>query len=154
VSTTTRQALRGREPPQLISTRAALELTDDNLRCSVDEYSKGVKKPLEFQDFRSRLQAGEAVAAFDFRRGQLKINLAQAVFEKQGFPLAKGARTVGWRPWFIPLESLHWWRWWTAGTFTFEDVELATLGVGALAQHRPPPRLRPTDGRVRGHLLR
>jgi hypothetical protein len=38
-----------------ISTRAALELTDDNLRCTVK--------------------------AFDFRRDQLKIKVAQAIFE-------------------------------------------------------------------------
>jgi hypothetical protein len=47
-----------------ISTRAALELTDDNLRCTVKEYSKWVEKALGISDLRSRLQAGEAVAAF------------------------------------------------------------------------------------------
>ena len=56
-----------------ISARAALELTDDNLRCTVKEYSKWVEEALGISDLRSRLQAGEAVAAFDFRRDQLKI---------------------------------------------------------------------------------
>ena len=54
-----------------ISARAALELTDDNLRCTVKEYSKWVEKALGISDLGSRLQAGEAVAAFDFRRDQL-----------------------------------------------------------------------------------
>src|SRR6476661_8772414 len=71
-----------------ISTRAALELTDDSLRCTVKEYSKWVEEALGISDLRSRLQAGKA------------------------------ARVVGWCPWFIPLESWHWWRWWTAGTST------------------------------------
>src|ERR1700752_315272 len=50
----------------------------------------------------------------------------------QGFPLVKAARVVGWCPWFIPLESWHWWRWWTAGTFT-------TSGGGLCP--RPDPRV-------------
>ena len=68
-----------------ISTRAALELTDDNLRCTVKEYSKWVEKALGISDLRSRLQAGEAVAAFDFRRDQLKIKVAQAISESGVF---------------------------------------------------------------------
>ena len=51
-----------------IATRAALELTDDNLRCTVKEYSKWVENALGISDLRSRLQAGEAVAAFELDR--------------------------------------------------------------------------------------
>ncbi len=72
-----------------ISTRAALELTDDNLRCTVKEYSKWVEKALGISDLRSRLQAGEAVAAFDFRRDQLKITWLKQ-FLKAGFSVSEG----------------------------------------------------------------
>src|ERR1700682_5681850 len=47
---------------------AELELTDHNLRCTVKEYSKWVEKALGISDLKSRLQAGEAVAGFGFRR--------------------------------------------------------------------------------------
>jgi hypothetical protein len=40
--------------------------------CLLKEYSKWVEKALGISDLRSRLQAGEAVAAFDFRRDQLR----------------------------------------------------------------------------------
>ena len=71
------------------STRAALELTDDNLRCTVKEYSKWVEKALGISDLRSRLQAGEAVAAFDFRRDQLKIKWLKQ-FLRGGFSVSEG----------------------------------------------------------------
>jgi len=61
-----------------ISTRAGPELTDDNLRCTVKEYSKWVEEALGISDLRSRLQAGEAVVAFDFRRDQLKIKCSSS----------------------------------------------------------------------------
>jgi len=73
-----------------LSTRAALELTDDNLRCTVKEYSKWVEKALGISDLRSRLQAGEAVAAFEFRRDQLKIKWLKR-FMKAGFSVSEGS---------------------------------------------------------------
>jgi hypothetical protein len=76
-----------------ISARAALELTDDNLRCTVKEYSKWVEKALGISDLRSRLQAGEAVAAFDFRRDQLKIKWLKQ-FLKAGFSVSEGSSLV------------------------------------------------------------
>ena len=81
-----------------ISTRAALELTDDNLRCTVKEYSGWVEKALGISDLRSRLQAGEAVAAFDFRRDQLKIKWLKQ-FLKAGFSVSEG----GSRRWLVSL---------------------------------------------------
>jgi hypothetical protein len=81
-----------------ISTRAALELTDDNLRCTVKEYSKWVEKALGISDLRSRLQAGEAVAAFDFRRDQLKIKWLKQ-FLKAGFAVSEGSS----RRWLVSL---------------------------------------------------
>jgi hypothetical protein len=81
-----------------ISARAALELTDDNLRCTVKEYSKWVEKALGISDLRSRLQAGEAVAAFDFRRDQLKIKWLKQ-FLKAGFSVSEG----GSRRWLVSL---------------------------------------------------
>jgi hypothetical protein len=81
-----------------ISTRAALELTDDSLRCTVKEYSKWVEKALGISDLRSRLQAGEAVAAFDFRRDQLKIKWLKQ-FLKAGFSVSDG----GSRRWLVSL---------------------------------------------------
>ena len=114
-----------------ISTRATLELTDDNLRCTVQEYSKWVEKALGISDLRSRLQAGEAVAAFDFRRDQLKIRWLKQ-FLNAGFSVSEGGCTVGWYPSFIRLESWHSWRWWTAGTST-------TNGGGLFL--RPDPRV-------------
>src|ERR1700737_5493818 len=76
--------------------RAELELTDYNLRCTVKEYSKWVEKALGISDLRSRLQAGEAVAAFDFRRDQLKIKWLKQ-FLKAGFSVSEGSsrRWVG-----------------------------------------------------------
>jgi hypothetical protein len=82
----------------LISTRATLELTDDNLRCTVKEYSKWVEKALGISDLRSRLQAGEAVAAFEFRRDQLKITWLKQ-FLKAGFSVSEG----GSRRWLVSL---------------------------------------------------
>src|SRR5258708_38109121 len=73
-----------------ISTRAALELTDDNLRCTVKEYSKWVEKALGISDLRSRLQAGEAGAAFYFRRDQLKNKWLQHFLEA-GFSGSEGS---------------------------------------------------------------
>jgi hypothetical protein len=81
-----------------ISARAALELTDDNLRCTVKEYSKWVEKALGISDLRSRLQAGEAVAAFDFRRDQLKIKWLKQ-FLKAGFSVSEGSS----RRWLVSL---------------------------------------------------
>jgi hypothetical protein len=81
-----------------ISTRAALELTDDNLRCTVKEYSKWVEKALGISDLRSRLQAGEAVAAFDFRRDQLKIRWLKQ-FLNAGFSVSEG----GSHRWLVSL---------------------------------------------------
>ena len=72
-----------------ISTRAALELTDDNLRCTVKEYSKWVEKALGISDLKSRLQAGEAVAAFDFRRDRLKVKWLKQ-FLNAGFEVSEG----------------------------------------------------------------
>ena len=72
-----------------ISTRAALELTDDSLRCTVKEYSNWVETALGISDLRSRLQAGEAVVAFDFRRGQLEIKWLKR-FLKAGFSVSDG----------------------------------------------------------------
>jgi len=81
-----------------ISARAALELTDDNLRCTVKEYSKWVEEALGISDLRSRLQAGEAVAAFDFRRDQLKIKWLKQ-FLNAGFSVSEG----GSRRWLVSL---------------------------------------------------
>ena len=81
-----------------ISARATLELTDDNLRCTVREYSKWVEKALGISDLRSRLQAGEAVAAFDFRRDQLKIKWLKQ-FLKAGFSVSEGSS----RCWLVSL---------------------------------------------------
>ena len=81
-----------------ISTRAALELTDDNLRCTVKEYSKWVEKALGISDLNSRLQAGEAVAAFDFRRDQLKIKWLKR-FLRAGFSVSEGSS----RRWLVSL---------------------------------------------------
>jgi hypothetical protein len=81
-----------------ISTRATLELTDDNLRCTVQEYSKWVEKALGISDLRSRLQAGEAVAAFDFRRDQLKIRWLKQ-FLNAGFSVSEG----GSHRWLVSL---------------------------------------------------
>jgi hypothetical protein len=83
-----------------ISTRAALELTDDNLRCTVKEYSKWVEKAVGISDLRSRLQAGEAVAAFDFRRDQLKIKRLKQ-FLKAGFSVSDGSS----RRWLVSRVS-------------------------------------------------
>src|SRR5271156_3933904 len=47
-----------------ISTRAALELTDDNLPGKVKEYSKWVEKFSGISDLRTRPQAGQPVPAF------------------------------------------------------------------------------------------
>ena len=81
-----------------ISARAALELTDDYLRCTVKEYSKWVEKALGISDLRSRLQAGEAVAAFDFRRDQLRIKWLKS-FLNAGFSVSEG----GSRRWLVSL---------------------------------------------------
>ena len=81
-----------------ISTRAALELTDDNLRCTVKEYSKWAEKALGISDLRSRLQAGQAVAAFDFRRDQLKIKWLKQ-FLNAGFSVSEGSS----RRWLVSL---------------------------------------------------
>jgi hypothetical protein len=72
-----------------ISTRAELELTDHHLRCTVKEYSKWVEKALGTSDLKSRLQAGEAVAAFDFRRDRLKIKWLKQ-FLNAGFEVREG----------------------------------------------------------------
>ena len=79
-----------------LSTRAALELTDDTLRCTVMEYSKWVEKALEISDLRSRLRAGQTVAAFDFRRDQLEITWLKR-FLKAGFSVSSG----GSRRWLV-----------------------------------------------------
>src|ERR1700709_983559 len=73
-----------------ISARAALELTDDNLRCTVKEYSKWVEKALGIPDLRSRLQAGEAVLAFDSRGVEVKIKLLKE-FLGAGFSVSEGS---------------------------------------------------------------
>ena len=72
-----------------ISTRAELELTDHNLRCTVKEYSTWVEKALGISDLKSRLQAGEAVAAFDFRRDRLKVKWLKQ-FLNAGFEVSEG----------------------------------------------------------------
>ena len=72
-----------------ISTRADLELTDYYLRCTVKEYSKWVEKALGISDLKSRLQAGEAVAAFDFRRDRLKVTWLKQ-FLNAGFEVSEG----------------------------------------------------------------
>jgi len=77
-----------------VSTRALLELTDDNLRCTVKEYSKWVEEALGISDLRFRLQAREAVVAFDFRRDQLKIKWLKR-FLKAGFSVSEG-NSRGW----------------------------------------------------------
>ncbi len=87
-----------------ISTRAELELTDHNLRCTVKEYSKWVEMALGISDLKSRLRAGEAVAAFDFRRDRLKVKWLKQ-FLMRVSRLVKAARSVGWCPSFIPRES-------------------------------------------------
>ena len=79
-----------------ISTRAALELTDDNLRCTVKEYSKWVEKALGISILVA--EAGEAVAAFDFRRDQLKIKWLKQ-FLNAGFSVSEG----GSRRWLVSL---------------------------------------------------
>ena len=81
-----------------ISTRAALELTDETLRCTVKEYSKWIEKALGMSDLRSRLQAGEAVVAFEFRRDQLEIRWLKR-FLKAGFSVSEG----GSRRWLVSL---------------------------------------------------
>ncbi|MFG1930749.1 hypothetical protein ACGFK1_08825 [Mycobacterium sp. NPDC048908] len=81
-----------------ISTRAVLELTDDNLRCAVKEYSRWVEKAMAISDLRSRLQVSEAVVAFDFRRDQLKIKWLKR-FLKAGFSVSDGRS----RPWLVSL---------------------------------------------------
>ncbi|RZT19064.1 hypothetical protein EV589_3327 [Mycobacterium sp. BK558] len=73
-----------------LSTRAALELTEDNVRCTLKEYSKWVEKALEISDLNSRLRAGEAVVAFDFRRDQLKIKWLWR-FLRAGFCVSDGS---------------------------------------------------------------
>ncbi len=88
--------MRNRLSP--ISTRAALELTDDALRCTVTEYAKWVEKAMGISDLKSRLQEGEAVAAFDFRRDQLKIKWLSR-FLKAGFSVSDG----GSRRWLVSL---------------------------------------------------
>ena len=77
-----------------ISVRAGLELTDDNLRCTVKEYSKWVEKALGISDLRSRLQAGEAVVASD----QLRIKWLKQ-FLNAGFSVSEG----GSRRWLVSL---------------------------------------------------
>jgi hypothetical protein len=72
-----------------IPTRAALELGDRNLRCTVQEYSKWVEKALGVTDLRSRVHAGEPVVAFDFKRDQLKIKWLKQ-FLKAGFSVSEG----------------------------------------------------------------
>jgi hypothetical protein len=67
-------------------------------RCTVKEYSKWVEKALGISDLRSRLQAGEAVAAFDFRRDQLKIKWLKR-FLKAGFSVSEGSS----RRWLVSL---------------------------------------------------
>jgi uncharacterized protein YegP (UPF0339 family) len=74
------------------------QLTDDNLRCTVKEYSKWVEKALGISDLRSRLQAGEAVVAFDFRRDQLRIKWLKQ-FLNAGFSVSEG----GSRRWLVSL---------------------------------------------------
>jgi hypothetical protein len=81
-----------------ISTKAALELTDDRLRCTVTQYSKWVEKALGISDLRSRLRAGDAVVAFDFRRDQLKIKWLKQ-FLNAGFSVSEGAS----RRWVVSL---------------------------------------------------
>ncbi|KMO70788.1 hypothetical protein MCHLDSM_05681 [Mycolicibacterium chlorophenolicum] len=71
------------------STRAALELSEDSLRCTVKEYSKWVEKALGVSDLNSRLRAGEPVVAFDFRRDQLKIKWLWR-FLRAGFSVSDG----------------------------------------------------------------
>jgi hypothetical protein len=70
------------------------QLTDDNLRCTVKEYSKWVEKALGISDLRSRLQAGEAVVAFD----QLRIKWLKQ-FLNAGFSVSEG----GSRRWLVSL---------------------------------------------------
>ena len=114
-----------------ISTRAALELTDDNLRCTVKEYSKWVEKALGISDLRSRLQAGEAVAAFDFRRDQLKIKWLKQ-FLKAGFSVSEG----GSRRWLVSLV-------YPTGIMALVEVVAAgtsTTNGGGLCL-RPDPRV-------------
>jgi hypothetical protein len=81
-----------------IPARAALELTDDTLRCTVKEYAKWVERAMGISDLKSRLEAGEAVAAFDFRRDQLKIKWLRQ-FLKAGFVVSEG----GSHRWLVSL---------------------------------------------------
>src|SRR6476619_1646031 len=60
-----------------------------------------VENPLGISDLRSRLQAGEAVAACDFRREQLKIKWLKQ-FRKAGFSVSEG----GSRRWLVSLVYL------------------------------------------------
>ena len=81
-----------------VATRAVLELTDDSLRCAVMEYSEWVEKALGISDLRPRLQAGESVVAFAFRRDQLKIKWLHQ-FLNAGFSVGEGSS----RRWLVSL---------------------------------------------------
>lgn len=72
------------------STRAALELTEDTVRCTVEEYSMWVEKALGVSDLDSRLRSGDAVVAFEFRRDQLKIKWLWR-FLRSGFSVSDGS---------------------------------------------------------------
>lgn len=71
------------------SARGALELSDDRLRCTVQEYSKWVEKALRISDLNSRLHTGEPVVAFDCRRDELKIAWLKR-FLNAGFSVGDG----------------------------------------------------------------
>jgi len=79
--------------------RAEVELTAYHWpRTGSKEYSKsGLRRPLGFRFSRSRLQAGDAVAAFDFRGvDRLKVKVAQAISALRGFAVLVKGGSLRW----------------------------------------------------------
>ena len=69
-----------------ISTRAALELTDDNLRCTVKEYSKWVEKALGISELSGLgFKLARRLRRLNFRRDQAEDQVAQAISESRVF---------------------------------------------------------------------
>ena len=75
-----------------------LELTDTHVRCWLQGSAGWIAEELGMADLDARLQAGEAVSAFDFRRDELDVKWLRQ-FMGGGFQIGAGDS----RRWLVSL---------------------------------------------------
>jgi hypothetical protein len=79
-------------------TTASLEFTDSTLRCTLKQHAGWIEKELGITDLKQRIEAGENVVAFEFRRDKLNVKWLKQ-FLGGGFQVSAGDS----RKWLVSL---------------------------------------------------